>query len=192
MNTFLQLDIDGNVTNVFRGVEYPITWDENNYCTPAALVNDNKGEQFNVFPFYETPRPESDPESQDVIERDPLNVEGQWTQQWEVVELSPEQAAARRFAKDQARYTKRAAAKDSLLAYMAADNMSRVRSGAWTVQDLTALLADPAVAAANQFMSTLSFELAVKAIASASTPLPTPAIRTDWVARLQAHFYLEG
>lgn len=75
---------------------------------------------------------------------------------------------------------------------MAADNMSRVRNGTWTVPDLTALLADPAVAAANQFMSTLSFELAAQAIASASTPLLTPEIRADWIARLQTHFYLEG
>ena len=96
------------------------------------------------------------------------------------------------FDRDKSRYEKRAAVKDQLLAWMAADNMSRVRSGAWTVQDLTALLADPAVAAANQFMSTLSFELAAQAIASASTPLLTPAIRADWVARLQAHFYMEG
>lgn len=96
------------------------------------------------------------------------------------------------FDLDQARYKKRAAVKDELLAWMAADNMSRVRAGTWTVQDLTSLLADPAVSAANQFMSTLSFELAAQAIASASTPLLTPAIRADWIARLQAHFYLEG
>lgn len=105
---------------------------------------------------------------------------------------APPQPELSQFDRDKARYEKRAAVKDQLLAWMAADNMSRVRSGEWTVQDLTALLADPAVAAANQFMSTLSFELAAQAIASASTPLLTPAIRADWIARLQAHFYLEG
>lgn len=96
------------------------------------------------------------------------------------------------FDRDQARYAKRAAVKDQLLAYMAADNMSRVRSGEWTVADLTSLLADPVVATANQFMSTLSFELAAQAIASASTPLLTPAIRADWIARLEAAFFTEG
>lgn len=96
------------------------------------------------------------------------------------------------FDRDQARYEKRAAVKDQLLAYMAADNMSRVRSGEWTVADLTSLLADPVVATANQFMSTLSFELAAQAIASASTPLLTPAIRADWIARLEAAFFTEG
>ena len=120
----------------------------------------------------------------------------QWTGvDWVVLDSYPQvpsQPEPSQFDRDKARYEKRAAVKDQLLAWMAADNMSRVRSGAWTVQDLTALLADPAVAAANQFMSTLSFELAAQAIASASTPLLTPAIRADWVARLQAHFYLEG
>jgi hypothetical protein len=95
------------------------------------------------------------------------------------------------FDRDQARYAKRAAVKDQLLAYMAADNMSRVRAGEWTVADLTSLLADPAVATANQFMNTLSFELAAQAIASASTPLLTPAIRADWIARLEAAFFTE-
>lgn len=96
------------------------------------------------------------------------------------------------FERDEARYRKRAAVKDDLIAYMAADNMSRVRSGTWIIADLTALLADPAVATANACMSTLSYELAAQAIADAATPLLTPAIRADWIARLQAHFYLEG
>lgn len=96
------------------------------------------------------------------------------------------------FERDQARYAKRAAAKDGLLAYMAADNMSRVRSGEWTVAQLTSLMADPALAAANAYMSTLSFELAAQAIAQAQTPLLTPSIRADWIARLQGAFFLEG
>lgn len=104
----------------------------------------------------------------------------------------PSSASQSQFDRDQARYTKRAAVKDQLLAYMAADNMSRVRAGEWTVANLTSLLADPAVATANQFMSTLSFELAAQAIATASTPLLTPAIRADWIARLEAAFFTEG
>ncbi len=94
------------------------------------------------------------------------------------------------FDRDKSRYEKRAAIKDELLAYMAADNMSRVRSGEWSVADLTGLLADPAVAAANQFMSTLSFELAAQAIAQATTPLLTAEIKSVWVTKLQEHFYL--
>ena len=96
------------------------------------------------------------------------------------------------FEKDQSRYTKRAAVKDELLAYMAADNMSRVRSGVWTVADLTTLLDDPAVVAANSLMGTLSFELAAQQIQAATTPLLTSEIKADWVSRLEAHYYLEG
>ena len=96
------------------------------------------------------------------------------------------------FEKDQSRYQKRAAVKDELLAYMAADNMSRVRSGVWTVADLTSLLDDPAVVAANSLMGTLSFELAVQQISAATTPLLTAEIKAEWVSRLEAHYYLEG
>lgn len=92
---------------------------------------------------------------------------------------------------DQDRYKLRAEAKDSLLAYMAADNMSRVRSGTWTVSDLTGLMADPAVQLAQAYMATLSFELVAAAIQGATTPLLTPEIKSDWIARLQAKFFLE-
>lgn len=96
------------------------------------------------------------------------------------------------FDLDRARYTKRAAVKDALIAWMAADNMSRVRAGTWSVAQLTSLMADPAVAAANAYMSTLSFELAAQSIAAATSPLLTPEIKAAWIARLQEHFYLEG
>lgn len=99
---------------------------------------------------------------------------------------------ASQFEKDEAKYKRRAAVKDSLLAYMAADNMSRVRSGAWTVSDLTGLMADPAVAAANAYMSTLSFELAAQVINAATSPLLTAEIKAAWTGKLQEHFYLEG
>ena len=113
---------------------------------------------------------------------------------WET--MREDEMAARgpqtQFEKDQSRYTKRAAVKDELMAYMAADNMRRVRSGAWSVADLTALLADPAVVAANALMGTLSFELAAQQIQAATTPLLTAEIKAEWVSRLEAHYYLEG
>lgn len=91
---------------------------------------------------------------------------------------------------DQNRYKLRAEAKDGLLAYMAADNMSRVRSGVWTVSDLTGLMADPAVQLAQAYMATLSFELVAEAIQGAATPLLTPDIKADWIAKLRAKFFL--
>lgn len=113
---------------------------------------------------------------------------------WDGEEFTPPPApkGPSQFEKDQSRYQKRAAIKDELMAYMAADNMGRVRSGVWTVADLTALLDDPAVVAANSLMGTLSFELAAQQISAATTPLLTPEIKADWVSRLQAHYYLEG
>jgi hypothetical protein len=91
---------------------------------------------------------------------------------------------------DERRYKRRAAVKDELIAFMAADNMSRVRAGQWTVADLTGLMADPALQAANAYMATLSYELAAQAIGQATNPLMTPAIKSAWVAKLQEHFYL--
>lgn len=96
------------------------------------------------------------------------------------------------FERDQLRYRLRAAAQADLLAYMAADNMARVRAGTWSVGDLTSLMADPAVAAAQAYLSLLSFELAAVAIDSATTPLLTPEIKADWTARLAAHYYLDA
>ena len=112
---------------------------------------------------------------------------------WVASYVPPEPAPApSQFEKDQARYQKRAAVKDQLMAYMAADNMGRVRSGVWTVADLTSLMGDPQLAAATNYMSTLSFELAAQVISQAQNALLTQEIRDNWVSRLQEHFYLEG
>lgn len=191
MNSHIQLNENDEFLR-FIPAGVPIVWDENNYCSAFVLEADGKAAQFKVFPFYASAPPAHNPDTQKVQEINPVKIGDEWVQQWEVIDLTPEQIAEKRFASDQARYTKRAAAKDSLLAFMAADNMSRVRTGVWTVPELMSLMDDPAVSAANAYMSTLSFELAAQAIASASTPLLTPEIRADWIARLQAHFYLEG
>lgn len=112
---------------------------------------------------------------------------------WRVADVQDAPPApSTQFALDEARYKRRAAVKDDLLAFMAADNMSRVRSGAWTVAELTSLMGDPAVAAANAYMSTLSFELAAQSIMAASSPLLTSEIKAVWVGKLQEHFYLEA
>ena len=111
---------------------------------------------------------------------------------WDGQKFTPAQApqGPSQFEIDQARYSKRAAVKDDLIAYMAADNMSRVRSGQWTVSELTGLMTDPDVSAATSYMGTLSYELAAQAIAQATTPLLTPEIKAAWVSKLQQHFYL--
>ena len=144
---------------------------------------------------YPTDVPEFFGTCPDDTDTEVAGVLGVYVQQdWETMRADEMRARGpqTQFEKDQSRYQKRAAVKDELMAYMAADNMSRVRSGAWTVPDLTALLADPAVVAANALMGTLSFELAAQQIGAATTPLLTPEIKSDWVSRLEAHYYLEG
>ena len=91
---------------------------------------------------------------------------------------------------DSTRYIKRAASKDSLIAFMAADNMSRVRSGVWTVADLVALMDDSEVVGLLNSVNTLSFELAIARIQSLSTPLITAEIKAAWIAELQNNLYL--
>lgn len=141
----------------------------------------------NVPEFFGTCPDESDTQIEGVL--------GVYSQQdWET--MRADEMAARgpqtQFEKDQSRYQKRAAVKDELVAYMAADNMSRVRAGAWSVADLASLLDDPAVVEANALMGTLSFELSAAQIQAATTPLLTPEIKADWVSHLEAHYYLEG
>jgi len=103
---------------------------------------------------------------------------------------APIQEPTTQFELDQRRYQRRATVQADLMAFMAADNMSRVRAGTWTVSDLTGLMADPAVQAAQAYMATLSYELAAQAILQATTPLLTPEIKGVWIAKLQEHFYL--
>jgi nucleoside phosphorylase len=91
---------------------------------------------------------------------------------------------------DVARYRNRAQARDGLLAEMAADNMARVRSGAWGVGDLTALMSDPSTKVVLELINALSFEMAASALAAATHPLLTPEIKAGWVAKLQEKFFL--
>lgn len=129
------------------------------------------------------------------IPADPMNTDFQILQALMDSGYVPEPAdappAPTQYTLDVNRYTKRAAVKDRLLAEMAADNMARVRSGVWTVVDLTGLMADADVKAVLELIGTLSFELAAQALAAADHPLLTPKIKAGWIAKLQQHLYLE-
>jgi len=49
---------------------------------------------YEVFRVVPRPRPEYDPATHKVVEVQPIEADGQWLQQWELVELTPEEAAA--------------------------------------------------------------------------------------------------
>ena len=91
---------------------------------------------------------------------------------------------------DSQRFSKRASAKDFLIAYMAADNVSRVRSGIWTVQNLKDLMADAEIVSLLNHINTLSYELAIVKIQSLTNTLITAEIKADWIAKLQDNLYL--
>lgn len=122
---------------------------------------------------------------QAIIEYDEQSIE--YTIDWSKAELPIVQLTS--FQRDQQKYKKRADVQSELLAWMAADNMSRVRNGTWTIPQLTGLLNDPAIKAAQTYMSTLSFELAAQAINSATVVELTPEIKLSWINKLAEHYY---
>ncbi len=90
---------------------------------------------------------------------------------------------------DTEKYLKRAAAKNQLMAEMAAMNIGRLKDRTWTTQQLVGLMADPDIVKLIAHMETLSFELAIGVINGITNELVTPAIKATWISRLQAHLY---
>jgi hypothetical protein len=87
---------------------------------------------------------------------------------------------------DTEKYLKRAAAKNQLMAEMAAMNVGRIKNGTWTVAQLTALMQDEQIKVLIAHMETLSFELAIGVIQGLTNPLITAEIKSAWTARLVA------
>lgn len=94
--------------------------------------------------------------------------------------------------KDFQKYLKRAAAKDKIVAQMASENMERVRSGVWTVQNLIDLTQDAELKRVLDDINTLSFELAQAKLMAVTNPIVTPEIKAAWLATLQANLFNNG
>lgn len=66
-----------------------------------------------------------------------------------------------------------------------ADNMERIRTGAWTVTQLVELTADPVFKNIQDDINGLSFGK----IMELTNPIITNEIKMDWVGRLQANLF---
>lgn len=93
--------------------------------------------------------------------------------------------------KDYIKYEKRSYIKDKIIAEMATENMSRIRSGVWTVPDLISLTQDQEIKGVLDDVHSLSFELAVNKIRALSNPLITQSIKKAWITKLTSYFFNE-
>jgi hypothetical protein len=60
----------------------------------SVAPSDAELAHYNVFRVQPQQQPECDPATHKAVEVQPVDVDGQWLQQWELVELTPEEAEA--------------------------------------------------------------------------------------------------
>lgn len=87
--------IDNQVSEISN---IPRIWDDNNFCTPEAIIKDGKAEQFGIHELHETIQPEFDPLRQYLVDKI-LFKDNKWIQEWEVLSYSKEQIYANLAAK---------------------------------------------------------------------------------------------
>lgn len=90
---------------------------------------------------------------------------------------------------DYQKYRKRAAAINTMMAEMASENVTRVRSGIWTVNDLVSLTQDVQIKEILTDLMSLSFEIAYSKIDGVTNPLITSEIKAAWKLKLASNFY---
>jgi hypothetical protein len=77
-----------------------VLWDENNFCSAAALIKDGKAEQFHVVELHDIDPPTIDPMTQTVTRDGGEFVDGKWQYKWRVDELTSDQVAENTTAKE--------------------------------------------------------------------------------------------
>lgn len=70
-----------------------VDWDENNYCTPIALVKDGKADEFGVVELHPQGAPLHDALTQTAVRDGCELVGGHWQYKWRIDALTPEQIA---------------------------------------------------------------------------------------------------
>jgi len=91
--------------------------------------------------------------------------------------------------KDKIKYLKRASVRDQIIAEMATENMTRVRAGVWSVNDLIGLTQDNMLKEILGDMQSLSYELAYGKIDLITNSLITTDIKNAWKMKLYLNFY---
>ena len=89
---YVQLNQDGTFWRQVRELRN-FEWDASHFCPPEKLTV-GESAYFRVYPLTLTTRPTTNAITQGLREIDPIQVDGVWTQQWEVYELPAETAAA--------------------------------------------------------------------------------------------------
>lgn len=69
----------------------------------ARIIPEQRLAEFGVYPLHESDIPDFDSSTHKVVEATPVNVDGTWTQAWDVVELSADELAARAQEVEQSR-----------------------------------------------------------------------------------------
>jgi hypothetical protein len=97
----------------------------------STSVSDETAARFSVYPVVETPRPEYDPITQNLIWANPDLIDGVWVQTWAIEPATQEEIAQRLEAKRRSMVVTPFQAKAALL-------------DAGLLDDIEALIADPA------------------------------------------------
>lgn len=86
------------------------------------------------------------------------------------------------------KYKKRSIALSDMLSQMAAENVGRVRSGAWSLEQLMGLTQDPQIKEILTDLFSLSFEIAYSKIDALTNTAITSDIKTQWKTKLAQNF----
>lgn len=91
--------------------------------------------------------------------------------------------------KDLLKYLKRAEAKNKIIAWVAQENVARVKNGTWTTEQLISLTQDAELKDLLDDVNSLSFEIAANKITGLTNELLTSDIKAAWIEKLQGYFY---
>jgi hypothetical protein len=90
---YAQLNKDGSFSHIIMS-SGDISWDDNNFCSVAALIKDGKADQFRIVEISEVEPPIFDRNTQQVTRGGVELVSEKWQYTWIVNDLTSEEIAA--------------------------------------------------------------------------------------------------